>query len=310
VALALLQRYPPPTASGTANNFRRTAPETDDQNQWTVRIDHRWGSGGDLVFGRLTNFRGTFLPVAPLPDGSGITTGTLGPQDSASSALATSYQRTFSANLLNEVRIGDTRRTVDRAAAQLTGGGGGAALDIPGIPSTVRFPNTLPTFLIGGYQQLGSPPNTASAFNTSVTEVADTLTWVKGRHTWKAGFDWRWERLNVIQPPSPTGSFTFNAIGSDLPGLANTGTPLASYLLGQVQEFSIDLQQEQIQERASFQEYFVQDDWKVTDRLTFNPGLRYTLNFPSTEINGQTAVLNLQTQLLEYPGDRPVRPLK
>jgi hypothetical protein len=310
VALALLQRYPPPTASGTANNFRRTAPETDDQNQWTVRIDHRWGSGGDLVFGRLTNFRGTFLPVAPLPDGSGITTGTLGPQDNASSALATSYQRTFSANLLNEVRIGDTRRTVDRAAAQLTGGGGGAALDIPGIPSTVRFPNTLPTFLIGGYQQLGSPPNTASAFNTSVTEVADTLTWVKGRHTWKAGFDWRWERLNVIQPPSPTGSFTFNAIGSDLPGLANTGTPLASYLLGQVQEFSIDLQQEQIQERASFQEYFVQDDWKVTDRLTFNPGLRYTLNFPSTEINGQTAVLNLQTQLLEYPGDRPVRPLK
>jgi len=43
------------------------------------------------------------------------------------------------------------------------------------------------------------------------------------------GLDWRWERLNVIQPPSPTGSFTFNAIGSDLPGTANTGTPLASF---------------------------------------------------------------------------------
>ena len=42
----------------------------------------------------------------------------------------------------------------------------------------------------------------------------------------------------------------------------------------------------------------------MSDRLTINPGLRYTLNFPSTEINGQTAVFNLQTQLLEYPGDR------
>ena len=48
----------------------------------------------------------------------------------------------------------------------------------------------------------------------------------------------------------------------------------------------------------------------MSDRLTINPGLRYTLNFPSTEINGQTAVFNLQTQQLEYPGTEPVRPLK
>ena len=136
------------------------------------------------------------------------------------------------------------------------------------------------------------------------------MTWLKGRHTLKVGLDWRWERVNVIQPPSPAGSFTFNAIGSDLPGAANTGTPLASFLLGQVQAFSIDLQQTQIQERAHFQEYFIQDDWKVSDRLTVNPGLRYTLNFPSTEINGQTATFNLQTQQLEYPGTDPVRPLK
>src|SRR6185436_12148800 len=184
-------------------------------------------------------------------------------------------------------------------------------LSIPGIPSTAKFPATLPTFLIGGYQQLGSPPNTASNFSTGVSEVADSLTWIKGRHTFKMGFDWRWERLNVIQPPSPTGSFTFNAIGSDLPGTSSTGgTPLASFLLGQVQAFSIDLQHGEIQERARFQEYFIQDDWKISDRLTINPGLRYTLNFPSTEINGQTAVFNLQTQLLEYPGTKAVRPLK
>src|SRR6185312_17475408 len=138
----------------------------------------------------------------------------------------------------------------------------------------------------------------------------DSLTWVKGAHTIKMGLDWRWERLNVVQPPSPTGSFTFNALGSDLPGVANTGTPLASFLLGQVQLFSIDLQQGPIQERARFQEYFIQDDWKVSDRLTLNPGLRYTLNFPSTEINGQTAVFNSATRLLEYPGTNPVRPLK
>src|SRR5262249_13811629 len=81
-------------------------------------------------------------------------------------------------------------------------------------------------------------------------------------------------------------------------------------LLGQVQAFSIDLQTLPIRERARFQEYFVQDEWKATPRLTVTPGLRYTLNFPSTEINGQTAVFDLQRQELTYPGDRPVRPLK
>jgi hypothetical protein len=309
VASSLLQRYPLPTASGTANNYRRTENEVNDQDQWDVRVDHRFGSNRDQMFGRLSYFRDEFLPVTPLTDGSGVTAGTLGPQDTTAWSFASNYQHTFSSTLLNEVRVGDTRRTVGRTAAQLTGSAG-SALNIPGIPSTARFPDTLPTFLIGGYQQLGSPPNTASDFSTSVTEVADALTWVKGAHTFKMGFDWRWERLNVIQPPSPTGSFTFNQIGSDLPGTANTGTPLASFLLGQVQLFTIDLQNELIQERAKFQEYFIQDDWKVSDRLTVNAGIRYTLNFPSTEINGQTATLNLQTKLLEYPGTEPVRPLK
>ena len=309
VAAALLQRYPLPTSAGTANNYRRTANERDDQDQWDVRLDHRFASNRDSAFARMTEFRDRFTPVTPLPDGSGMTSGTLGPQRTVARAFASNYQHTFPASVLNELRVGDTRRRVSRDAARLDATAS-IALGIPGIPSNARFPATLPTFLIGGYQQLGSPPNTASDFNTSVTEVADTLTWVTGRHTWKFGADWRWERLNVIQPPSPTGSFSFNALGSDLPGVANTGTPLASFLLGQVQNFSVDLQQSAIRERAHFAEHFVQDDWKVANRLTVNAGLRYTLNFPSREINGQTAVFNLDTQRLEYPGSTPVRSLK
>jgi hypothetical protein len=308
VALSLLQRYPQPTTGGTANNYSRTLGEGDDQDQWDVRIDHKF-TPHDQAFGRLTSFRDGFTPVTPLPEGSGVTAGTLGPQDTTAWSFASNYQHTFSATMLNEIRVGDTRRHVDRTAAQLASSAG-SATGIPGIPSNAQFPNTLPTFLVAGYQQLGSPPNTASVFSTGVSELADSFTWLKGRHTLKMGLDFRWERLDVIQPPSPTGAFTFNAIGSDLPGVANTGTPFASFLLGQVQSFSIDLQTSQIQERAHFQEYFIQDDWKVSDRLTINPGLRYTLNFPSNEINGQVGVFNLQTQQLEYPGDDPVRPLK
>jgi hypothetical protein len=312
VALALLERYPLPTNGATANNYSRTANEVDDQAQGDVRIDHKFAAGKDQLFGRLTHFRGHAEPVTAFPDGSGtIVAGSVavGPQDTRSWAFASNYQHTFSPNVLNELRVGDTRRAVERSAVSLPSPAG-AALDIPGIPSSSQFANTMPTFAPNGYQQLGSPANTASDFSTSVTQISDALTWLKGRHTMKMGLDWRWERLNVIQPPSPTGNFVFSTVGSDLPGVTGTGNSFASFLLGQVQTFAIDLQQTDIQERAHIQEYFIQDDWKVSERLTINAGLRYTLNFPSTEINGQTAVFDLDTRQIEYPGAEPVRPLK
>ena len=254
VALELLARYPQPTSAGTANNYRRTDDERVDQDLFSLRLDHRLGTGRDQVFGRLTRFLEDFVPVTPLPDGSGVTSGTLGPQSTRAWSFASSYQRTFSTNAINELRVGDTRRTVRRAAAELDGPAS-ETLGLPGIPTYARFPNTLPTFLVAGYAQLGSPPNTATEFGTSVTQIADSLTWVAGRHAIKLGADLRWSRLDVVQPPSPTGSFSFSSLFTDLPGVANTGNPLASFLLGQVQQFSIDLQQDEIRNRAHIQEY-------------------------------------------------------
>ena len=282
LAATLLQRYPLPTAEGTANNYRRTAAEADTQQQFDVRIDHRLAAQ-DQAFARVSHFRGRFLPVTPLPDGSGTTTGTPGPQATRAWSLASNYQHAFSGHWVNEVRFGDTRRDVMRTAAR----------DQRGL---------LPAFQIAGYQQLGSPANTESDFGTSVTQAADTMTWVTGRHTIKTGFDLRWQRLNIVQPPSPAGLYEFSALFTDLPGTANTGTPFASFLLGQVQTFSQDVQQQPIRNRASVQEYFVQDDWRLSDRFTVAPGLRYTLNVPSTEQHNQAAVFNMQTRQLEFLG--------
>lgn len=301
VARLLLARYPMPTEDGTANNYSRTDDERVDQDQFGLRIDHRVTRRGDRLFVRVSGFRETFLPVAPLPDGSGATTGTLGPQRTRASAVASAYQWPVSTALLYELRVGDTRRHVVRTPVELAGG---PALDLglPGLPSTARFPATLPSFQIAGYQSLGSPANTASDFATSVTQVVSALTWLGGRHAVKAGLDVRWSRLNVVQPPSPTGSFQFTSLFTDLPGVAGTGHPLASFLLGQVQHFSLDLQEDAIRNRAHVQEYFVQDDWRISDRLTVNAGLRYTLNFPSVEERNQAAVFNLSTRRLEYLG--------
>ncbi len=301
IALTLLQRYPLPNIAGTVNNYRRIANEAQDQDQFDIRLDHRI-SKIDQVFGRYTYARDNSDPVTPLPDGSGnIASGAIALTKTISQSIAANYLHTFNSNLANEFRFGYTRRTIDRSALLLDRPAS-ESLKLPGIPSNAAFQNELPTFVIDGFQQLGVSANTDSNFLTDVTQIVDTISLQKGKHSIKFGFDFRLERLDIIQPPSPTGSFRFSSLFTDLPGTTGTGFSLASFLLGQVQTFSIDLQQKTLRPRAHILEYFVQDNWKVTSRLTVNAGLRYTLNFPSTEVDNQGAIFNLTTQKLDFLG--------
>jgi hypothetical protein len=309
VAAALLNRYPLPTASGAANNFSRVGNESQNQDQFDIRIDHRF-SGNNQLFGRFSYAKDVTNPVRPLPDGSGnLTSGVVGLTNTKAASIVGNYVRVFSSRVVNELRFGYTRRSIDRQATALDTPAS-QALSLPGIPSNAAFQNTLPTFTIAGFQQLGSPANTASDFRTDVTQIFDALSLQRGRHSLKFGLDFRWERLDVIQPPSPTGQFTFSTLFTNSQGVPTigtalasvTGNSLASFLLGQVQTFSIDLQQGVLRPRARIQEYFAQEDWKATSRLTVNAGLRYTLNFPSTILDDQGAVFNLQSQQLDYLG--------
>jgi len=301
VAKALLARYPLPTTSGTANNYTRIGNETDNMDQGDLRLDHRFGVR-DQIFGRLSYALDVQDPVTPLPDGGGVlTSGALGHTRIDGGSFASQYLHTFGASMTNQLRVGNTRRRVNLAATQLSAPAS-ASLGIPGIPSNAAFQNALPTFSISGFQQLGPSASAYSKTHTDVTEIADTFAFQSGVHFIKAGMDLRIERMDIVQPPSPTGTFSFSAVETGIPSSSSSGDALASFLLGQVDRFSIDLQQDVLKPRAKILEAFIQDDWKVTRKLAVNAGVRYTLNFPSTEANNRGAIFNLQTQQLDYLG--------
>lgn len=93
VALQLLNRYPLPNLPGTANNYRRIANERLDQDQFDVRVDHRFGER-DQLFGRYSFFTQTFDPVTPFQEGSGlIGSGTLGLEDTRAHQFVGNYVR-------------------------------------------------------------------------------------------------------------------------------------------------------------------------------------------------------------------------
>jgi hypothetical protein len=293
VALQTLQHYPLPNLSGTANNFVRTAVEPDSQDQFDARIDHIFNDR-HRVFARYSWLRDDDNPVTPLPDGSGtLSTGVIGHAITRGDGIASEYDWTLSPALLNQARFGYTRRNVDQSSLQNGG------ISIPGVPAN-SFASTLPIFTVTGLQQIGPTSAANSNFTTSVTEYLDTVSWIHGRHTVKFGTDIRREAIDIVNPPNPTGSYAFTTTGTDSSTGAG-GNALASLLLGQVNAFTIDIQKRAIQERAHIAEFFIGDEWKATDRMTLNFGTRYTLNFPSTEVNNQTAVFNLNTQVLDFP---------
>jgi hypothetical protein len=293
-ALQVLQHYPSPNLPGTANNFVRTAVEPDDQDQFDVRLDHIFDAK-QRIFARYSYLRDDDSPVTPLPDGSGsLSSGVIGHAITRGDGIAGEYDWSPSPSTLNQARFGYTDRTLNQQSLQNGG------ITIPGVPAN-SFASVLPIFTVTGYQQIGPTTAANSNFKTSVTEYLDTFSWVHGRHTFKFGTDIRREALEVLNPANPTGSYAFTTTGTNATGVTNSGNALASLLLGQVSSFSIDIQNQPLFPRAHIAEFFAGDDWRVSDRLVLNIGVRYTLNFPSTEANNHGAVFNLKTQVLDFP---------
>ena len=121
---------------------------------------------------------------------------------------------------------------------------------------------------------------------------SDSVSWTRGAHTIKTGFDWIHFQLNYQQNELARGSYTYTGAFTSANGTPGaTGDALADFLLGFPQTHQPRRGQHAGVSAAEQLRRLVQDDWRVSPRLTLNLGLRYEYVTPYTETRGN--LLNL-----------------
>jgi hypothetical protein len=117
----------------------------------------------------------------------------------------------------------------------------------------------------------------------------DLLTWVKGKHTFKMGIEYRNSANTYVFERGEAGSFYFDRGPTSLLGV-NSGSPVASFLLEQVSDASVDWRPYGLQS-GRWEDYIAHfgDTWKITPKLTLNLGIRWEVHTPNYEAHDFTS---------------------
>lgn len=275
IARKLIQYFPAPNFVNQRPgvNFLVTPSDRERRDQFTARIDYRTSDKGTL-FGRYSFADNDLVNVAYI-----VGKGMIRPDRSQNGALGYTY--VASPTLISETRLGFTKAFLARESdgdrysknyvAEL------------GLKNLAPQPGdyTLPSISLTGYAP-GNPTGTPGFVgyggrivqNNIYYRAAETLTWIRGRHNLKIGGDISRLMVGYDQGSNQNGVFSFTGVYANdsfadfLLGIPQTAAGgLGSIIpeLGGVAKYSIGTQ---IQ-------WFIQDDWKITSRLTLNLGLRW-----------------------------------
>ena len=308
-AVRLINLLPSPTSPAATANFTFDPRHSQRTDQFDVRLDQNVGAADRLflkysfddsiatVPGSLPSPVNSPVPIGPFLSIGGDM-GTTTPLRNQSVTL--DFVKVISPATVNETRLGLVRwsefitpldtpfKTAD-------------ALGIPGININDKT-GGLPAFLITGFQGIGDSSTFPENSQTTTFQYEDVLTLVRGSQALKFGGIFLRHRFDGFSAFPVRGTYNFNGQFTRQVGATGTQTALADFALGIPSGVTRNILSGTFGMRLWELAAFADDSWRVTNRLTWNFGLRYELFAPPYEVHDHWSNFNLATGQLLVAG--------
>ena len=288
----VLNYYPAPTTTDPSSssyftqNYLAAQKRMNDQDSGDIRVDHQF-SDKDQVF--VSYSISDVRSSRPGPLGAPWGGSDCCPSQSASrgQSLGIGYTHTFSPTLLNDLHGGYFRYAVNALPFNY-GQDLGNQLGIPNANRGDINSSGLTNIDVGGYTPIGDSEWLPEHVYENVYQIANTLTWVHGKHSLKFGVDFRRQTRNFFQLMAPRGLFVFSGL--------YTGDAFADLIVGAANATEQDFLQGNYLTTYWDLSEFAQDDWRIRSNLTLNIGLRYEVTSPA---GGRVSNFNLSTGMMD-----------
>ena len=272
VALRALDYYPHPNTNVgpfLRNNFFANAAETNTPNGTVWKLDHDMGTRHKLTWnGRFSSGIDGSAPIFASPANPGR------PQRRVGSRSGR-FSHTFSVSprVVNQFSLWAQHRSLATAQENFHRTHFPEQLGIKGLGS-----GAFPRFDLGRFIDIGTRPGAMARYRIANYSVSDAISLRYNKHNLKLHGKAYWRQVNSFRSRYPSGRFDFSGELTGLPGVNNTGSPAAQFLLGMPDRAQQSMVLHPTYLRSEQYEVGLSDEYQITPKLTWTFRLNLELD--------------------------------